>query len=695
MAEATLKDASCLVSSLAHCDGRSSSSSGCQQLSRDMKRVSRYDIVQNKKLKKDNETKSVLESKPILTAQDVSIMVSQDEATLRKLIHDEIICLTQERGSEKSICPSEVARKLFPNGWRSVMQLVRDVGSDLALEGRILILQKGQAINPENVRGPIRFRYVQFLKILLMASSSYVGRRIVSAGYYGTVRYVGPIPPTEGEWLGIDWDNPNRGKHDGTHEGVKYFTASYPTSGSFLRPQKAEFGITYSDAVIQKYGFQKDDSANDQGDTYIGSNSVIKPIEFIGFDKIGQIQSQFHQLREICLHSMKIFGTDDDNVNELTPNVVELDLSESLLTSWFDVARIIKKFKHLKILHLNDNRLVISTDNDLKASFKTVSAIYLTRVQYDWNQVLTCAEMWPHISELVIAYNNIGIITQPKEPLFENLEKLDMDSNRIEGWQQILNLGHLPKLQYLNVNNCGIESIFFPNALPGHKTSSFPQLQILGLNDNKCDKWIHIAELNKLKKLKELRMRNNPICDTETPALLRQLFIAKIGGLKMLNRVQVTSDERRGAEIDYLKKYGLLWIQINGQKLVDAGSILPSEFLTEHPRYLELVKQYGAAEESEYKITKQTLKNKLVSLKICSPLLPNMDPIIKKLPLTMSVLKLKSMLPKLLKLDAQSINLSYKPEKVIDREVEIPLDNDLQELNFFSIENNDTILVRW
>ena len=26
-----------------------------------------------------------------------------------------------------------------------------------------------------------------------------------------------------GEWYGIDWDDPDRGKHDGTHEGIKYF----------------------------------------------------------------------------------------------------------------------------------------------------------------------------------------------------------------------------------------------------------------------------------------------------------------------------------------------------------------------------------------------------------------------------------------------------------------------------------------
>ena len=50
-----------------------------------------------------------------------------------------------------------------------------------------------------------------------------VGQRVECSGYYGTVGYVGEVPPTKGTWLGVDWDDPSRGKHDGSHEGVTYF----------------------------------------------------------------------------------------------------------------------------------------------------------------------------------------------------------------------------------------------------------------------------------------------------------------------------------------------------------------------------------------------------------------------------------------------------------------------------------------
>lgn len=53
------------------------------------------------------------------------------------------------------------------------------------------------------------------------------GQRVECCGYYGTICYIGEVPPTKGTWLGVDWDDPTRGKHNGTHEGKKYFIARY------------------------------------------------------------------------------------------------------------------------------------------------------------------------------------------------------------------------------------------------------------------------------------------------------------------------------------------------------------------------------------------------------------------------------------------------------------------------------------
>jgi dynactin complex subunit len=57
------------------------------------------------------------------------------------------------------------------------------------------------------------------------------GHRVEFCGYYGTVCYIGEVPPTKGTWLGVDWDDPTRGKHSGIHEGEKYFNTRYVSFG--------------------------------------------------------------------------------------------------------------------------------------------------------------------------------------------------------------------------------------------------------------------------------------------------------------------------------------------------------------------------------------------------------------------------------------------------------------------------------
>ncbi|MBP0463264.1 MULTISPECIES: DUF3253 domain-containing protein [Neoroseomonas] len=74
-------------------------------------------------------------------------------------IREAILALVAERGAEKSICPSEAARALDPEGWRSLMTRVRREAVRLAQEGRIDILRKGKQVDPgAEIRGVIRLR---------------------------------------------------------------------------------------------------------------------------------------------------------------------------------------------------------------------------------------------------------------------------------------------------------------------------------------------------------------------------------------------------------------------------------------------------------------------------------------------------------------------------------------------------------
>ena len=68
-----------------------------------------------------------------------------------------------ERATDASICPSEVARALAPDNWRPLMPQVRAVAAELAKAGTLRITQGSVEIAPETVirgelRGPLRLR---------------------------------------------------------------------------------------------------------------------------------------------------------------------------------------------------------------------------------------------------------------------------------------------------------------------------------------------------------------------------------------------------------------------------------------------------------------------------------------------------------------------------------------------------------
>jgi dynactin complex subunit len=56
-----------------------------------------------------------------------------------------------------------------------------------------------------------------------MATEPYIGKRLSYDNQLCTIRYIGEVKGTKGQWLGVEWDDPSRGKHSGEHGGIKYF----------------------------------------------------------------------------------------------------------------------------------------------------------------------------------------------------------------------------------------------------------------------------------------------------------------------------------------------------------------------------------------------------------------------------------------------------------------------------------------
>lgn len=69
-----------------------------------------------------------------------------------------ILSTTAARGAEKSVCPSEIARNLYPDNWRDRMQDVVEVAIALHRQGKVLITQGGESIDVNQIKGPIRIK---------------------------------------------------------------------------------------------------------------------------------------------------------------------------------------------------------------------------------------------------------------------------------------------------------------------------------------------------------------------------------------------------------------------------------------------------------------------------------------------------------------------------------------------------------
>ena len=71
-----------------------------------------------------------------------------------------ILSTAIHRGTEKSTCPSEIARMLFPDDWRKYMKDILEVAIDLHNKGSIAITQKGMPVDVRNIKGPVRIKII-------------------------------------------------------------------------------------------------------------------------------------------------------------------------------------------------------------------------------------------------------------------------------------------------------------------------------------------------------------------------------------------------------------------------------------------------------------------------------------------------------------------------------------------------------
>ncbi|XP_014664760.1 PREDICTED: tubulin-specific chaperone E-like isoform X2 [Priapulus caudatus] len=411
-----------------------------------------------------------------------------------------------------------------------------------------------------------------------------IGSRVQCDGHIATVKYIGQVTGTKGEWLGVEWDDPSRGKHDGSHNQSRYFITSHPTSGSFVRLGKISTGISVSDAIHEKYS-QPIDVASQEAMFVRGVRGSTKAVEFVGADKIRKQQSKLNLLKTAVLDHMSVSYVSPDSLLEKhMPDITELDLSANLFTSWEMVSMATVQLKNLRILNVSNNALNLPPDDmSLIRCFSQVTSLTMNRMRYTWEQVLYLMPMFPHLEQLYISFNDITTLSDPGNSM-ASLQSLVLEGNPLTGWSEsVLPLGDLPCLTELNLNSTGLTEISFPGR--DRKTTLFEHLKVLYLSNNEIGSWRDVSALDRLQSLQELTFHSNALSRIVNQVALYDEIVCRVAGLQLLNR---SREDRQGAEIVYVKKYGRDWLAAGGRR--ESKTNNPSaEFLLDHPRYEELI----------------------------------------------------------------------------------------------------------
>ena len=526
------------------------------------------------------------------------------------------------------------------------------------------------------------------------------GKRVEIGNERATVRWEGEVGTT-GSWLGVEWDREGRGKHDGVHQDVTYFSPVRPGNNcSFVRRTKVtSWGVGLIEAVRSRYGEVEgvtagvDQKHMEELQAEIGARFV----EVVGFDKVNKEQSQIKKLKTASVRCMGVVGRGESDVDlgsEL-PALRDLDLSDSLVTNWSELVSIINELK-LHTIDLSGNLLDMDTwRGDTIAPMDTLTHLVLGHMLYTgytWSQVLTLATRMPSLSVLQVHHNHITSIPSFDTNQLANIREIDLDGNNISDWSQVDPLSQLPLLQHLRLNGNKLSNI---NISAG----TFCKLESLQLIDNCIANWSDVGNLDQIG-LTQFRFRNNPVISScKDEEIARQMTIARITSLKFLNGTGINQSERKWAEIDYLKTFGQKWIEISKIENPEVKEKSLQNFLSQHNRYDTIVKMYGEPEPGDGAKVDTSIKASLLRLKIRSPEIIGSAETVKKIPSSMNVRALRALLTRLYKAQAGGnklrISLVSSRNNGDNKEQEVEIDNDMRDISFYSVSDGDSLLVRW
>ncbi|ORX37230.1 hypothetical protein BD324DRAFT_434316 [Kockovaella imperatae] len=497
-----------------------------------------------------------------------------------------------------------------------------------------------------------------------------------------TLRYIGPLPPPVGPaevhfstgssgstdtlWLGVEYDDPAHGKgHSGTYKGIQVFKCRSDGSGAFIKLSSGVLirGQTLVQAFEERYGGIAIDSH--EAESYETPERSIKlgtsgiTVEAPGMQHVKRKFGQLEKLKEVGLEGEwtdTLGGTEQQRrtMKERLKGVRLLNLGSNLLCSWDQVGEIISVFTGLSTLILNHSR-ISSGEIDTVTSSDILGELYLGDAGISWHEACDIARLFPHLSALHL--NDNPLISTLDRCLNARIKSLSLAGCPLTNWEEI----HRALSGSLSLESLDLSRVPISSIPPSPHPTGFASLNTLLLSETSLCDWTDIDHLAvRLPQLTTLRISSAQSTEQEVwedspaqPPLSSQLsgndlqdrpfLIAKIESLSVLNGSQITSDERRDAEMHYVKQVTALIVD-HPEQAVSWG------------RYSALRAKHGMQDVHELvpKARINDLRSKMIALTIVHA---------KRDPFTISVLpssstvSLKRKIAKRMDRDANSLHL--------------------------------------
>jgi Leucine-rich repeat (LRR) protein len=417
------------------------------------------------------------------------------------------------------------------------------------------------------------------------------------------------------------------------------------------------------------------------------SSGRNKPIEFLGEMKVRKRQ-QLEDLDDISLRSMGISKCANGDERELLTNTFqhlkELDLAGNLFSDWNDLFEVLLTFPQVEWLSFASNKIHdIPLHLETKqGGFGHLRVLNLNKCSIEsFRTIEILDKICPNIEELCIAFSDLSDMSErdPDDlssmvtPLngFRQLKLLDCSSCNLDSWaDQVHRLAHLPKLKTLI-----LDDNLLSDPVIEESKSEFYALENLQIAGTAIESWTGIQSLSNLHNLKTFRFRKCPLTDAIGSGEARAGTIARLPLIQVLNASQISAKERLEAERRYVSSVSREILQIKNQthfsnkdgnelSAIDAFNKLGLN--ERYPRFEELVvkhKESMIVGQSSF-VGEGSISNNALNVTIVSMAAESCtsEPLVKRLPASLKIGRLKTMCARAFGLDVELQILHFRSE---------------------------------